>query len=483
MSQILDDRATLWAFVLVVTLPLLIIATGELRERLRQQGSPLTGAVATFQWWVLPLLAAWALVVFVFEAEDDQLGVQALGTGLLVAALVGVLQVVRSVVAAARERAKAPGRERLPELLLMLPRLLVLLVAAYVLFVGVWDVDLTGLFAALGVTGIVISIALQDTLSGLASGFMLLADRPFSPGDWIKAGDIEGRVVDVNWRSSRIQNRNGDLIVVPNGELATETVVNFNQPAALHRVVVPVQVAYSNPPSRAKDMLLAAARATEGVLADPAPSVRVVQVDDPLMGYEARLWIEDYTIAPQVASDFSSLVWYQSHRMGVPLPSPAFDLYHHDPLQEEADARLTTAQLAARIGRSPLLAELREADLEQLARSARLDRFSRGEAIIAPGVISRDLCVLWEGKARITVDGVALAMSDLNDGDVFGLSSWSARRRRPPAILAVSDCEVIIIDADAAGAVISRTPELAEALNHLQAARDRRLDRISVGES
>ena len=107
-------------------------------------------------------------------------------------------------------------------------------------------------------TSLVVSFALQDTLGGIASGFTLLADQPFQPGDWIKTGDLEGRVLDINWRSSRIQTRNGDLVVVPNGQLANATITNFDEPSRLHRVVVPVQVAYSNAPTRVNEMLLAA---------------------------------------------------------------------------------------------------------------------------------------------------------------------------------------------------------------------------------
>ena len=72
-------------------------------------------------------------------------------------------------------------------------------------------------------------------MSGIASGFTLLADQPFSTGDWIESNDIEGRVIDVNWRATRIQDRNGDLVVIPNGQLATATIVNFDQPSRLHQ--------------------------------------------------------------------------------------------------------------------------------------------------------------------------------------------------------------------------------------------------------
>ena len=281
MNSLLTSTDALWAVLLVVLLPVLIIGAGEVQERLRQRGSLLEKPVATFRNWVLPLAALWILVVLIFNVSDDNILSRAIATAALIAATAAILQVVRYFTEEARARSKIPGTQHVPQLFMMVPRLVVLLIAGWLLFSAVWNVDLTGLFAALGVTSLVISLALQDTLSGLASGFLLLSDKPFEPGDWIEVNDIEGKVVDTNYRSSRIRDRNGDLIVIPNSVLAGATLVNFDQPARLHRVVVSLQVAYSNPPTNATEMLLAAARATKGVLADPPPVVRVVQIDDP----------------------------------------------------------------------------------------------------------------------------------------------------------------------------------------------------------
>lgn len=476
MSTLLQGSVTFWAAVLIVLLPVLIITAGELQERLRQRESPLVPSVATVRSWVLPLAALYALVVLVFEVDPDNLGPRLIGTALIVSLAIALLQLVAYGTGLARERAKVPGARHVPQLLLALPRLLALLATGWILFTVVWDVDLTGLFAALGVTSIVISVALQDTLSGLASGFLLLSDRPFNPGDWIKVNDIEGRVLDMNWRSSKIQNRDGDLIVVPNSLLAGGTIANFAEPARLHRVVVPVQVAYSNPPTRAKEMLLAAARTTPGVLSEPPPTILVKQIDDPLMGYEAHLWIDDYTIAPRVFSDFGSLVWYHSHRMGVPLPSPAFDLYHHDPVQEAAEAELTPAQVAEHIRTAPLLTDLAEEDIDQLVGASRPVRFSRGETMLKPGVADRNLYVLWEGKARIVATDAPGRFVELAAGDVFGILSQPSREHDAPGVVAVDDCEVVIIDAEAAGAVTSRNPDLTRSMNQLTTARLRRLE-------
>ncbi len=489
MSDGFSQDLAVWAAVLVVGLPAVIIAAGELQERLRQRGSPLVEAVSTVRSWVLPLAALYALVVFLFKATPESLAVQLIGTALLISVTAAALQAFGYLTDRARERSKVPGTRGVPALVLMLPRLLILLTSGWILFTLVWNVDISGLLAALGVTSIVVSVALQDTLSGLASGFLLISDRPFSPGDWIRADDVEGRVLDMNWRSSRIRDRNGDLIVMPNSVLAGATIFNFSQPARLHRVTVDLQVAYSNPPTRAKEMLLAAARATEGVLDDPAPTIRVKQIDDPLMGYQAQLWIDDYTIAPRVASDFGSLVWYMSHRMDVPLPSPAYDLYHHDPIQEAKDAELTLDSLVERIRRAPLLSDLDQTDIEQLASAARGVRFSKGEIILSGGHSSPDRYVLWEGRARIVAADPLGGFVDISDGDVFGLTNQPIRGEEPPQVVALTDCEVVVLGAEAVGAVTSRNPQLTQALGRVAAARRQRMatpsevvvDVISVG--
>lgn len=476
MSSLLTSSDALWAALLVILLPVLIIGAGEVQERLRQRGSLLEKPVATFRNWVLPLSALWILVVLIFNVSDTNILPRAIATGTLIAATAAILQVVRYFTEGARARSKIPGTRGVPQLFMMVPRLVVLIVAGWLLFSAIWNVDLTGLFAALGVTSLVVSLALQDTLSGLASGFLLLSDKPFEPGDWIEVNDIEGKVVDTNWRSSRIRDRSGDLIVIPNSTLAGATLVNFDQPESLHRVTVELQVAYSNPPSNAVDMLLAAARATKGVRAEPPPKVRITQIDDPLMGYKILMWIDDYAIAPRVKSDFGALVWYQSHRMDVPLPSPAFDLYHHDPIQEEEDATLTVDELADRIRRASVFSELDDADIRELAEAATPERFRRGETMLPPEIVSRELYVLWSGRARIMLAEVSDVFIELSDGDVFGVVSRSRDRAASQEVIAVTDCEVVRIDASTAGAIASRNPSLADELNQLLSSRNRRLD-------
>jgi small-conductance mechanosensitive channel len=475
VSAVLGDSIALWSAALIIGLPALIIAAGELQERLRQRGSALERPVATLRNWVLPLATLWALVVLVLGFSREAFFVRVLATVTLVALTTAILQLVSYGTDRWKKRSDIPGVRQVPQLLLMLPRLFVLLVVGWFLLVVVWNVDLSGALAALGVTSLIISLALQPTLSSLASGLLLLGDRPFDPGDWIEVEEVAGRVVDVNWRTTRVETRDGDVVVFPNSTLSDANIINRSQPARLHRVVVSLTVAYSNPPTLAKEMLLAAARATEGVLEDPPPDARVTTIDDPLMGWDVHLWVDDYAIAPRVRSDFGALVWYQSERMGVPLPSPAFDLYHHDPIQEAADKEPTLDELVAMLGLSPVLEDLSQADLAEMADAARLARYRADEHILAPDSVDPDTYVLWEGRARIVVPDAPQRAIDLAPGDIFGVMSGTARLEHPPGVVAVTDCLAVVVEGSTASAVASRNPDVTEAWNKILTTRSRRV--------
>ncbi len=482
MTSLVEEQAAVWAIIIVIFLPITIIGMGEIEERLRQRDSPFTRVASILRVWTIPLFAILALLRGMLDLDDSRLVVRLIGTAFVLSIAAAGLVLLGIIVARFEKRANVDSDERgLPRILLALPRLLLIVAVGWILLEGVWGVDLSAAFAALGVTSLIISLALQDTLSGLASGLLLLSDAPFQPGDWIKAVDIEGRVEDINWRSSRIRDRNGDLYIVPNANLAAAEIVNYYQPEKLHRIVVTVQVAYSNPPTLAKEMLLDAARSTPGVLEEPPPDVKVVTVDDPLMTYDIQMWIDDHKDSPRIRSDFGSLVWYASHRHDVPLPSPAYDLYMYDGVRTTEESKPTRAEVRRRVSVSPLISQLDDADIDRIAADAQPMRFARGEVIIDGRTSSRDLYILAEGAARIVVsapDGATLNIAELATGEVFGVIGTAPTRQERPGVVAVTDCEVVVVNEAVAAEVASRTPELSTVFNRVVKAWERRLDRM-----
>jgi small-conductance mechanosensitive channel len=477
------DSTLMWAVFFIVITPIVVIGAGELEGRLRYRDSAYVRALSVLRVWVLPLVAIWLIsgAIFGFSA----LIVRAVATAAVFAIGAELIALVSVFISSITARSVSGVRRSVPRLLLAVPKILVLIFIAWLLLEVVWDVDLSSLFAALGVTTLIISVALQDTLSGIASGFLLMLDRPFQPGDWIQADDIEGKVIDVNWRSSRIENRNKDLVVIPNSNLAGATIINFDEPARLHRVKVDLQVAFSNPPTLAKDMILDAASSVPGVLEEPAPSVHVIQIDDPLMGYEVRMWVDDFAIAPRVESDFRALVWYMSHRHDVPLPSPAFDLYNYDGLEIEAASKPDPAEVRARLIASQLLNEMDDSEIDRLASMSNEYRFAAGEAILTGQDHDSILFTLWDGQARMDLvgpNGYKRTMGTLTSGDVFSRDRSTDDDRYSLRVVAVSDCEVIGTDLDAAGPIIARNPSLLDALTQINSTRARRMSRLIASD-
>lgn len=484
MTESVSSSTTVWAIVFIIALPILIIFAGELQERLRVRGSMLEKPLGTLRNSFLPATTALVIAVGLFNIERTSVLARLLASIVVVTATIATLQAIRYAFARAKKRSETPGVRSVPKLLNAVPQLLVIAAAFWILVSGVWDVDLSGIFAALGVTSLIVSLALQPTLSGLASGMLLLSDRPFEPGDWISLdGDFEGVVTDIGWRTSRVQDRNGDIFVIPNNKLSEGTITNYSKPAPLHRVVVSLQVAYSNPPTRAREMLLAAARATPNVLEDPEPVVRVGPVDDPLMGYDVQMWIDDYKTAPQVKSDFGALVWYQSNRLGVPLPSPAYDLYHHNPLQEAADAQMTLDEIVQKLGLSAELASLDRSALADLATSVDPARFRVGESIVTFGVPDPNVYLIWQGTARMTNPSSPQTFVDIGAGGIVGDMVASARLRVPHNVVATTDCEVLVIDGHVTGALAANHPDVTAAWRELVAVRSSRLSSPLDGNS
>mgnify|MGYP001812899698 CR=1 FL=1 len=477
----IESGEVIWSFAVILLVPIVILGTAEVKERLRQSESPLLAPVNTVRNWVLPFFAAWVLLGPVLGVAADAWGWRVIATGLVLSLARAGGQVLRVIGEGIRSRPSGPQRRPVPRLVLALPRLALIITAGAVVIGGVWGVDLSAALTALGVTSLVVSFALQDTLSGLASGVLLLNDRPFKTGDWISSGSTEGVVVDINWRTSRIRDRNGDLIIVPNSQLAGASIINYSAPRNLHRVVVSLQVAFANPPTLAREMLLDAARSVPGVLADPPPKVMVTTIDDPLMGYDVAMWVGDYAIVPRVRSDFGALVWYHSRRHNVPLPSPAQDLFLHDPIAEAKAAQPSTAELREALRGAPLLEPLPDEDLDRLAHGARRLRYRSEELMFDSASEGRDLLVIVEGTARLVLLEAGFGeavVSDVGAGDIVGLLDTRRGETGVVALRAVTDCEVIAVPNDVMGEIGSRNAEVGAAFNRLVALRQRRVRRI-----
>lgn len=174
-----------------------------------------------------------------------------------------------------------------------------IIVVGVLVLLSVLGIHITPILTALGVGGVAVALALQDSLANLFAGMHLLADQPIRVGDYVKIADsIEGYVVDIGWRSTRVRMLQNTIVVVPNKRVAESVIVNYDMPEPRMSLVISVKVGYGSDPDTVERVLTeeasTAAKEVPGLLAEPAPFVRLI----PGFGDSSL----DFSLVCQVAS-------------------------------------------------------------------------------------------------------------------------------------------------------------------------------------
>ena len=143
------------------------------------------------------------------------------------------------------------------------------------------SISITPLLTTLGIGGLAVALAFRDTLANFFAGLYILADRPIRVGDYIKleAGP-EGTVESVGWRSTRIRTLANNIVVIPNSKVSESIITNYFMPERRMALILPISVSYREDARRVERILQEeanrAAMEIEGLLADPAPFVRLI---------------------------------------------------------------------------------------------------------------------------------------------------------------------------------------------------------------
>lgn len=217
-----------------------------------------------------------------------------------------------------------PGRGiRLPDLLPTVAFATAYLIAAFItLKVAFPWYDFGGLLAASAVTSLVLGLALQPILGNFFSGLVISVERPFRINDWIRYGDIEARVVSINWRTTQLRTRDNDSLLVPNSKIAGEDILNYFYPNRLHMERIYVGAHYRHPPYLVKTAMLDAARRVPQVLDKPSAAVYLDDFGDSSITYELRAWIEDMAEKPAIVNRIKSAIWEEFRRRDLTIPFP-----------------------------------------------------------------------------------------------------------------------------------------------------------------
>ena len=260
----------------------------------------------------------------------------------LVARLIVVLVVGATTLALARGAAdsvklyslRTSGAVKSSSIFVTLTRIAVLALGLLVLLQAL-GLSITPLLTALGVGGLAVALALQDTLANLFAGIHILASRKVRLGDYVKldTGE-EGFVIDISWRNASIKQLSNSVVIVPNAKLANALVTNFYQPERETAVVVPLSVDYTSDLDDVERVTLEVARSVmkevPGGVPDYAPVVRYAAFGDHAIEFNVSLRARDTTDRYLLVHEFIKRIHVRFNREGFVMPFPTRTIHLAD---------------------------------------------------------------------------------------------------------------------------------------------------------
>lgn len=189
---------------------------------------------------------------------------------------------------------------------------------------GISMTALAGLGAILAVG---IGFGLQNIAQNFVSGLILLLERPVKKGDYVEVGDVMGTVREIHARATLITTLDNVDVLVPNGDLITQQVVNQTFDDRRVRIRVEIGVAYGSDTELVRSVLERLAAEHESVLASPPPKVWFSGFGDSSLDFELLVWVPEARVQGQIASDLRFAIDREFREHGIEIPFPQRDLH------------------------------------------------------------------------------------------------------------------------------------------------------------
>ncbi len=381
-------------------------------------------------------------------------------------------------------------RVLLPAAALRPPRIVedIVVILAYVVFALVRmrlaGVDLSGIVATSAVITAVIAFSMQETLGNILGGLALQLDSSIELGDWVKIDDVVGRVIDIRWRYTAIETRNGETIVVPNSLLMKGkfTVIwSPEQAVQPWRRWIWFNVDYAVPPARVIEAVEQAITGADIPNVARAPQANCVLMEfGPSYGrYALRYWMVDPRPDDATDSAVRCHVLTALQRAGIRIAEPEYSVHmikENEAHREAVHARELARRLQA-LRSVGIFAAFSEEELKALAERLVYAPFARGDVVTRQGMVAHWLYILVAGEAEVWLEqeGERRLLATLPAGSVFGEMGMLTGEPRRATVTAKSDIECYRLDKAGFEDILRSRPAIAEEMAAILTERNMQL--------
>lgn len=208
----------------------------------------------------------------------------------------------------------------------ILARIIVMTIGVMIILQAL-EISITPMLTALGVGGLAVALALQETLSNLFAGFHIILTGKVRIGDWVELASGEtGQVIDITWRDTTIRQRRNNIIIVPNSTLASTITTNFNLPKRELIVRVDIGVSYDSDLEHVERVTAEVAEAimktVEGGAPKQKPFIRYYAFADSSINFYVSLIIVEYDKQFRIIHEFIKKLHKRYNEEGIVIPFP-----------------------------------------------------------------------------------------------------------------------------------------------------------------
>jgi small-conductance mechanosensitive channel/CRP-like cAMP-binding protein len=328
--------------------------------------------------------------------------------------------------------------------------------------------------ATTAVGAVVIGLALQDTLGNLFAGLAIQIEKPFRVGDWVTIGNQDGLVSEITWRATKMRTKAGNFVVVPNSVLARDIITNYCEPTRSLRLQVDVGASYDVPPNVVKSVIVEALKDASEVSRLRPPEVRLADFGASALIYHVWFWVDDFDPDDKAQDQVRAYIFYAFKRHNIAIPYPIQVEMSPD---EGGVTPLRAVVEPNALSSVALFSTLTEAERAELLKIARRALYAAGEVIVRQGQGGRSMFIALRGEAAVTLSGTDGEVARLRAGDVFGEMSLLTGEARSATVTAITDCDLLEIDADGFRRLALTNPSVLERVTTVTARRKEELDR------
>jgi MscS family membrane protein len=186
----------------------------------------------------------------------------------------------------------------------------------------IWDIDIAPYLAGVGISGLVLGLALQDSLKNVFGGISMILDKNFHIGDpvQLETGEL-GTIKEIGLRSTKLLTYDAEVIFVPNGQLANMRIRNYVKPDRKIRKIVEFSVAYGTDPEQVKKIVLKTLQAMKDIYSEPYMDCIFTTMGDSGLHFKARFWVE-WDHAYKKWLEATQNIYLALEKAGVEIPYP-----------------------------------------------------------------------------------------------------------------------------------------------------------------